>query len=187
MIDNYIFLKKQFFTIDKFKIVPIRFADRYDIMKWRNEQLYHLRQLFPLTEKEQDSYFYEIVKKLFTTQKPPQVLFSYLCNDICIGYGGLVHINWIDRNGEISFIMDTKLEAEQFELHWSNFLILIEKVGFGELKLHKLITYAFDLRPNLYNVLEKNGFYKEAILKEQVFYADKYINAIIHAKLNSKC
>ncbi len=187
MIEKYPFLEKQFFSLDEFAIVPIRFIDRYVIMRWRNEQMYHLRQASLLTEEDQDSYFNEVVEKLFTSKKPSQVLFSYLYNDVCIGYGGLVHINWIDKNAEISFIMDTKLEKEQFELHWSNFLKLIEEVGFGELKLHKINTYAFDLRQNLYYVLEKNGFYKEAILKEQVCYSGKYINAVIHAKLNSKC
>ena len=43
------------------------------------------------------------------------VLFNYLHNGKCIGYGGLVHINWIDKNAEVSFIMDTELEENYFE------------------------------------------------------------------------
>ena len=38
-------------------MVPIRFKDRYEIMKWRNEQIYHLRQQVPLTKESQDNYF----------------------------------------------------------------------------------------------------------------------------------
>jgi hypothetical protein len=49
-------------------------------------------------------------EKLFQLQKPNQILFSFLEENKCIGYGGLVHINWNDINGEISFIIDTKLE-----------------------------------------------------------------------------
>ena len=41
---EYTCLIKNKFLNGDYKIVPIRFEDRLDIMKWRNEQLYHLRQ-----------------------------------------------------------------------------------------------------------------------------------------------
>ena len=50
-------LNQNIFSNAEFKIVPIRFEDRDDIMKWRNEQMYHLRQDKPLTQKFQDNYF----------------------------------------------------------------------------------------------------------------------------------
>ena len=40
----YKILEQNVFEKDKYKLVPIRHKDRYDIMKWRNEQLFHLRQ-----------------------------------------------------------------------------------------------------------------------------------------------
>ena len=76
-------------------------------MRWRNEQMYHLRQSKPLTEADQDRYFDEVVSQLFDQEQPEQILFSFLEGEKCIGYGGLVHINWGDRNAEVSFIMDT--------------------------------------------------------------------------------
>jgi RimJ/RimL family protein N-acetyltransferase len=57
-------------------------------------------------------------------------------------------------------------------------------VAFQELKLHKIFTYAFDLRPHLYSTLEKCGFYEEARLKEHCFFDGKYIDVIIHRKIN---
>ncbi|HMR86859.1 MAG TPA: GNAT family N-acetyltransferase, partial [Saprospiraceae bacterium] len=87
----------------QYKIVPIRYEDRLNIMKWRNEQMYHLRQSKPLTEEEQERYFTNVVAQLFDKEQPDQILFSYLEGDVCIGYGGLVHINWIDKNAELSF------------------------------------------------------------------------------------
>lgn len=182
-MDTYRVLNKQFFRQGNYSIVPIRFEDRYAIMKWRNEQMYHLRQNNPLTIKEQDNYFKMIVTGLFDQQQPNQILFSYLEGDKCIGYGGLVHINWIDQNAEISFIMDTSLEKEFFEFHWLHFLKLIEKIAFGELELHKIFTYAFDLRPKLYNALEKEKFVKEAVLTSHGFYNDKYYDIVIHSKI----
>ena len=156
-----------------------------DVMKWRNEQIYHLRQDKPLTEAVQNSYFENVVAKLFDEDKPSQILFSFLENDICIGYGGLVHINWSDKNAEISFIMNTDLEKNDFQKHWGTFLNLIEQVAFIDLKFYKITTYALDLRPKLYFILENSGFYKEATLKKHCFFNGEFKNIIIHSKFNS--
>lgn len=178
-------INKQRYTSGKYSIVPIRMGDRYTIMKWRNEQIYHLRQLKPLTKKAQDSYFKNVVSKLFNQEKPEQLLFSYLKENKCIGYGGLVHINWQDKHAEISFIMDTSLEKDFFELYWEIYLNLIEQLAFDELQLHKIFTYAYDLRPHLYSLFEKAGYRREATLKEHVCFNDKYIDVVIHSKINN--
>ena len=139
-MQSYKVLNKQVFKSGDFSIVPIRFEDRIDIMNWRNEQMYHLRQDKPLTEKSQEDYFNGPVARLFDQEKPNQILFSYLINRRCIGYGGLVHINWIDKNAEISFVLNTNLESNEFSFHWSNYLGLIEQVAFKELFLHKIFS-----------------------------------------------
>jgi len=183
-MSTYKALNNQIFTSGDYSLVPIRMEDRYQIMKWRNEQIYHLRQDKPLTEKDQDFYFENVVAKLFNDSQPYQMLFSYLEGEICIGYGGLVHINWKDKNAEISFIMDTELEQDFFEKHWLIYLGLIEKVAFGDLSLHKIYTYAFDLRPHLYKIFENGGMKKEAVLKEHVKIENKFFNIFIHSKIN---
>lgn len=180
---KYKCFSKQTYSINEYQIVPIRDEDRYDIMKWRNEQIYHLRQSKLLEKESQDKYFDTVVTKLFKVENPNQILFSYLENGVCMGYGGLVHINWIDKNAELSFIMNTK-EESNFNSHWTNFLSLIEQVAFEELQFHKIFTYAFDLRPHLYTVLEQNGYDKEAILKEHCFFNKKFIDVFIHSKMN---
>jgi RimJ/RimL family protein N-acetyltransferase len=180
---TYKVLNRQVFPSGSYSIVPIRKEDKYAIMNWRNEQLYHLRQHKPLTEADQDAYFGNVVAKLFDQEFPSQILFSYLENGKCIGYGGLVHINWIDKNVEISFIMDTALEKEYFEYHWGIYLKLIEEVAFQELNLHKIFTYAFDFRPRLYPALESAGFTKEARLKEHCLFEGKYLDVLIHSKI----
>ena len=124
---------------------------------------------------------------LFNKEQPDQILFSYLENDICIGYGGLVHINWIDKNAEISFLMNTELETKNFKKHWEIFLHLIEQVAFTTLKFHKIFTYAFDLRPALYEALEKSMFTEEARLKEHCLFNGNYIDVVIHSKKNKQC
>ena len=135
---SYNFLSKQSFTDGEYAIVPIRIEDRKAIMEWRNEQIYHLRQARALTEQDQDIYFNQVVRGLFSEKKPKQILFSVLKGEECIGYGGLVHINWIDQHAEVSFIMETELETEHFNSILSAYLPLIEEVAFQELNLHKL-------------------------------------------------
>lgn len=181
---TYACLTQQIFSRDEYSVVPLRVDDKYDIMKWRNEQLYHLRQLHPLSKEDQNNYFSTVIDSLFEQQHPSQLLFSYLKEGKCIGYGGLVHINWNDAHGEVSFIMDTTLESKQFELHWSVFLDLIKEVAFSCLGFHKIFTYAFDVRPHLYQVLEKNQFAMEAVLKEHAKFNGEFINVLIHSCIN---
>ena len=184
MINKYKALKKQVFSTGEYSIVPLRYKDRMDILKWRNEQIYHLRQDRALTDSDQENYFKNVVNKLFNEVKPNHLLFSYMHDGLCIGYGGLVHINWTDKNAEISFIMDTKLEKENFASYWKIFLNLIQQVAFNELNFHKISTFAFDLRPHLYAPIEEAGFVKEATLKDHFWFNGEYKDVIIHTKFH---
>lgn len=182
----YSCLSQQVYTSGKFTLVPIRIEDRYVIMKWRNEQIYHLRQAKPLTKEDQDAYFENVVSKIFDQGQPEQILFSFLEDGgTCIGYGGLVHINWVDKNAEISFIMDTSLEENRFQEIWLSYLKLIEEVGFKGLLLHKIYTFAFDIRPNLYEIFEYSGFILDSRLKEHCLFNNKFIDVVIHSKFNN--
>lgn len=181
---NYRCLAKNQFEINGFSLIPIRFEDRLDIMRWRNEQIDHLRQKEILTKENQEVYYREVLSPLFSEDQPNQILFSLLKNEKLIGYGGLVHINWFDQNAEISFIMETELQTNNFDEIWTNYLILLEKIAFQQLNFHKIYTYAFDIRPYLYETLENSGFIKEAILKEHCYFENNFIDVIIHSKIN---
>ena len=181
-MNTYKVLDRNFFSQGNYSLVPIRMSDRYDILKWRNEQMYHLRQSKPLTIKDQDNYFNTVISKLFEKENPNQVLFSFIENDVCIGYGGLIHINWKDKHAEISFIMNTDLEESFFSDYWKLYLNLIEEVA-KSLKLHKIYTYAYDIRPRLYESLLDSGFYEEARLKEHTCFNSEYKDVLIHAKI----
>lgn len=176
---QYKALKKQNFCIKNYSIVPIRYEDRYLIMQWRNDQMYHLRQNEPLTKEQQDLYFNTVVSGLFEQEKPNQILFSFLENEFCIGYGGLVHLDWERKSGEISFLISTELENSYFEKFWHLFLNMIELVAFKILKLNKIYTYAYDLRPKLYVCLEKADYKLDKTIEE----ANNRI--IIHSKYNN--
>jgi hypothetical protein len=171
-------LNTQEFVLGEYKIVPIRLEDRYDIMKWRNEQIYHLRQSKILTIEDQDLYFDNEIKKMFEQENPNQILFSFLENENCIGYGGLVHLDWKKKSGEISFLISTELESNFFEKFWRIFLQMIEQVAFNILKFYKIYTYAYDLRPRLYLCLENANYKLDRIIEEP------NNRIIIHSKYN---
>ena len=59
--DNYKVLNHTSFKSGNYSLIPIRYEDRIDIMQWRNEQIYHLRQNKQLTKEDQDSYFVNVV------------------------------------------------------------------------------------------------------------------------------
>lgn len=185
-LQAYDCLTVQEFTFGDYSIVPIRYKDRLNILEWRNEQMYHLRQLKPLTEADQEEYFTNIISRNFEQSEPEQLLFSLLYNKKCIGYGGLVHINWEKKEGEISFIMQTKLEISQFSSNWSIFLNLLEKVAFDNLNFNRISTFAYDLRPHLYPVLEKAEYIKKEVLKNEYLYNGKWLDVIIHEKTFAK-
>jgi len=181
---RYIALKKQVVVLGSYSIVPIRLEDRHLIMEWRNQQMYHLRQDKLLTKEMQDEYFYKVISEIFEQEHPEQILFSYLKDSECIGYGGLVHINWIDKNAELSFIMKTELEEIEFELHWKNFLKMVNEIATNDLCLIKTYTYAYDLRPKLYDALEDSNYKLEARLRKHKNIDNKFIDVLIHSRIN---
>lgn len=184
---HYKQLKKSIFLSGDYILVPVRYNDRFPIMKWRNDQIEILRQKELLTEEKQEDYFKNVVAKLFDDDKPSQIIFSLLLKNELIGYGGLVHINWSKQTAEISFLNTTERAAniETFDNDWTNFLTLIEIVAFEELKLHRINTYAYNLRPYLYPILEASGYIRDKNQSNDLPDADKYSDIVIHYKMNS--
>lgn len=81
---SYKVLNRQVYPSSDYSIVTIRSEDRYLIMQWRNEQIYHLRQNKPLTKEDQDSYFENVVTKLFDLWKLIHFLLFYQTS-LCAG------------------------------------------------------------------------------------------------------
>ncbi|MCM8774729.1 MAG: GNAT family N-acetyltransferase, partial [Candidatus Omnitrophica bacterium] len=105
---RYTVLKNNIFKSQEYSLVPLRKEDMLLIKKWRNDQIIILRQRKPLTDEDQINYYNQVVLPSFSQMKPNIILFSYLKKDECIGYGGLVHIDWDNRKAELSFLMNTE-------------------------------------------------------------------------------
>jgi len=174
---KYSFLKKTFYEYDDYQIIPLRFSDIQIIKNWRNEQLTILRQENTISSAEQLSYYEKIIKKSFMAKNPEQILFSFLMNQKCVGYGGLVHIDWKNKTAELSFLNETarSLDEKTFSKDFKIFLHLIFKITFLELKFNKIITEAFDVRQNLIKLLEDVGFTFNKKKKDHII-----INGISH-------
>ena len=178
-------LTQQEFSNAEYKLVPIRYEDRYEIMKWRNEQIYHLRQKEPLTAKQQDAYFENVVAKLCDQEQPNQILFSFLKNEELIGYGGLVHVNWNSKHAEISVLFNTLLNKVSYKSLATIFICLIEEVGI-KLEMNKIYTYGYDFDDSRFEPVYKSGFILDALLHEHVVVNDKLVPVRIYSKILSK-
>lgn len=183
---QYKVLNKNSFELGNLRLVPIRDEDKYLIMQWRNEQMFHLRQNKKLTREDQETYFNTTILPLFSQKKPSQVIFSLLQENSCIGYGGLVHIDWNKLEAEVSFLMNTSLESQRFEELWSKFLKMLNVVAFDELGLVRIFTYAYDLRQELYPPILKNNFKLTRRIPSALVKSHKSHDVLIHTKLNTK-
>jgi len=185
-MEKYLKLNKQEFIKADYKLVALRYKDRYQIMEWRNEQMYHLRQTKKLTKIDQDNYFNKHVKSFYASENPSNILFSFLHKDILIGYGGLVHIDWKNMKTEISFLLNTKIKQDKikYSVSFKSFLDLIKKVSFEELKLNKIFSETYSFRTNQIKELEKNGFVLEGTHRENVCIdSDTFYDSIFHSIL----
>jgi len=179
--------KNEFEDQDGYQIVAIRPDDKEQIRLWRNSQLDILRQSAPLTQEDQKSYFDQIVIPSFSQENPAQILFSFLFQGTLIGYGGITHINWKAKRGEVSFLLDPKIEegSNQFTSCFSHFLTLLIQVAFSDLGFNKLEAEVFEFRPQVPNILEEFGFQLEAKLKDHEFKANKLIDSLIYGLLHN--
>ncbi|MFM2225828.1 MAG: hypothetical protein RJA07_2030 [Bacteroidota bacterium] len=182
----YTCLKQQTFFKNNYSITAIRDEDKYAIMQWRNEQIDILRQAKPLTKADQESYFENVVAKLFTQEKPTQLLFSFFENGKLIGYGGLVHIDWESKNAEISFLLETSRNADDatFANDFTPYLQLLIQISKAELHFFKLHTTFYNLPERMLykKIVEQERFVKEAVLENHKLINGQLEDVYIYSK-----
>lgn len=167
-----------------FSLRPISWDDREQIREWRNRQIDVLRQARVLTAEDQDAYYLNVVEPQFSQARPAQVLLAYTCGDDLLGYGGVVHINWPDRRGEVSFLTATdRLDEETFASDWNAYLNLLIPLCRDRLRFHKLTTETYETRTMLVPILESHGFVLEGRLREHHLFGDTWIDSLAHGLL----
>jgi hypothetical protein len=187
MTNTYSCLPETSYTHDSYLVTALRSQDIYTIMEWRNAQIDVLRQKSLLTREDQENYYKTSIQPSFSMKEPPLILFSILHKKKFIGYGGFVHIDWQSRRAEMSFLTSPQRAAiaEQYETDFTTFITILKIIGFQDLNLQRLSTETFDIRPQVIDILEKNGFVKEGRMRNHNLIQGKYIDSIIHGCLNN--
>lgn len=184
---KYNCLKTNCFVRNEFSIVPFREVDLISIMEWRNLQLDVLRQKTPLTPENQKNYYLNSIFPTFFQECPKQVLFSFLKDGICIGYGGLTNIDWESKRVELSFLLNpvfTKNDNIYIDF-FSIYIALIKMVVFEDLAFNRIFTETYNIRDLHISVLEKNGFICEGKMKEHISINGVFVDSLIHGFLKS--
>lgn len=182
-MNRYKILKKQNFSFQNYTLIPIREEDMKLIKNWRNDQIDILRQEKPITNEQQINYYNQVIKKSFNDDRPTLILFSFLHDNSCIGYGGLTNIDWNTKNAELSFLVDTNRTSDpnMYENDFISFLHLIFELTFDELNFTRIFTETYDIRFVHISILEKSGFQLEKRLKQQKRIRETLIDVLIHS------
>ncbi|MBT4665691.1 MAG: GNAT family N-acetyltransferase [Opitutae bacterium] len=185
---GYLVLGDFFAQFRDYKISSIHMDDALPIMHWRNEQISALRQDQPLEENEQLRYFRNVVSPGFVQKQPDQILLRFTYRDALIGYGGLVHMNWIDRIGEVSFLLETERakDVRNYGMECSIFLQLLKKCAFENLDLNKIYTESYSHRPWHVMSIEAAGFRREKVLPDQTTVDGKSVDAVVASCLKEE-
>ena len=183
-------LKRSEISENDYLIRAVQENDIENIRVWRNLQIDVLRQKGKISKSEQADYFNNNVFSNMYKDQPLNILMSYFHKDELIGYGGLVHLNWIDKRAEISFLLEPSLtnDKEIYKKHHLNFLKLISDLAFKDLNFNKIFTETWSIsnRKNHIKNLEEFGFILEGRLKSHVLVDRKFRDALIHRILYSE-
>jgi RimJ/RimL family protein N-acetyltransferase len=179
-------LKKNTFNDrDGYQLVAIRNEDIENIRLWRNAQIRVLRQQKMISPEEQQNYFQNTIWPSLIQEHPKQILFSFLFQQACIGYGGLTNIDWDSSRAEVSFLVDPlRFEvADTYICDYSHFLTLLSQLAFEELHFHRLFTETFAFRSIHIKIMENFGFKQEGNLREHVFKDCQWHDSLMHGLL----
>ncbi len=182
---KYKALSSAVYKIDKLSIKTIDESNIQQIRVWRNQQIDILRQNQIITEEHQVEYFNTHIFPLFESKTPVQVLFNCYYENKFIGYGGIVHISYENKIGEISFLLDPLIPINQFyESIFILFFELMDKIAFHELGLNKLFTETFSTRIEHVHILENAGYLREGIRRSHVILNGRIEDIYLHGKVS---
>ena len=183
--EKYSFLKFNNYSFENYTLLPLRYEDISKIKKWRNDQISILRQNKILTDADQENYYQELMKKSFFNPKPNEILFSFLLDNTCIGYGGMVYADWDKKTAEISFITETKRANlnEIYQNDFTAFTTILFRISFSELLFNKLTTETYGIRTNTLRILDQLGFQLKKIDEKKILINNEMYDSFHHEYL----
>ncbi|CCB91421.1 putative uncharacterized protein [Waddlia chondrophila 2032/99] len=156
--------------------------DMEPIRRWRNSQIDILRQSSHLSHQEQEAYWKEVVAPSYQMNHPDQLLVAFLEGSQLIGYGGITHIDWERKEGEVSFLLNPEEieSSKNYRKKFGIFLELIKTAAFDKLNLIRLFTETYDIRPDHISELEARGFQLKKRLTDAIEVRGRKVDALIH-------
>ena len=178
-------LSQSTFTSGAYALVSIRYDDLMAIKTWRNEQIQYLRQRRALTDEDQRNYYQQVIEPAFSEKSPSQILFSFLHQQECIGYGGLTNIDWEAKRAEVSFLLDPHYleNIPEYQRLFTIYLSLLKEAAFQSLDFHRLFTETYNLRDFHVQTLEANGFRLEGQLRDHNRINGDWVDSLLHGCL----
>lgn len=169
----------------EYRLVTYREQDLERIRQWRNDQMNVLRQKQPLSEADQLAYYRDAILPSIQASSPSQILVSVLRDEECIAYGGLTGIDWTIGRAEVSFLADTARarDVKRYSQDFAAFLRLLRTLAFERLRLNRLFTETYDVRPHHVAVLEANGFQLEGRLRRHILVDGQVADVLFHGML----
>lgn len=185
---EYKVLNKNIFSRSNYAASPIREEDMESIRRWRNTQMDVLRQKRELTSTDQQNYFNNVVVPLFDLEEPDQLLFSFFKNSNLIGYGGLVHLSWMDKRAEMSFLVQPERYTDQniYGEDWFNFIELMKELCFVEMKFNRLFTETYEFRKFHISIIEQADMKEEGRMRQHIFEKGNFHDSILHSILKEE-
>jgi 2-polyprenyl-3-methyl-5-hydroxy-6-metoxy-1,4-benzoquinol methylase/RimJ/RimL family protein N-acetyltransferase len=167
-----------------YRFVGLRHADIQALRRWRNQQIDVLRQRQPLSEQDQERWYRHVVQPGHASGDPEFLLVSILDEaDRFVGYGGLTHIDWEHRRGEVSFLVETERarNAERYARDLEAFLAFLSAWAFDELGLERIFTETYAFREAHIALLENAGFVPEGLMTGHVRHQGRAVDCLLHA------
>ena len=119
-------------------------GDMEPIRKWRNESLDTLRTPFPLTMEQQEDWYRNEICNRASRSRFWAVETDIGGTQTLIGYGGIENIQWENRIGEISLLIDPTRRGKKYG---SVAAVEIIRAAFDRLNLKTVYAECYESNP----------------------------------------
>ena len=162
-------------------LLSLRAVEEEDLKRlqeWRNNAKFrrHFREHRELNMRQQQVWFEEKVVKDDST-----LMFSVRRNedDELMGCCGLVYINWVHRNADLSLYIgweDVYIDTQGYADESVNLLL---DYGFRVLGLHKIWTELYEFDEKKKKLFDRFGFRQDGVLRQNYWSDGKWWDSII--------
>lgn len=182
-MNNFNFLPFENLTSERLILRQITTADVSEIFALRSNpetMKYIPRPL--ITNKEEAIEHIKMIQDKIEKNEGINWAITLKGSDKMIGIIGHYRIQWEHFRSEIGYMLLPEYEGKGIVTEAVGLLI---DYGFNKMKMHSLEAVLDPRNHASARVLEKNGFYKEAHLKEAEFYNGKFIDRVIYSLLKN--